>query len=94
LLLSGPKETQDKWLSVVLISILNYLLASAYSVAPLSSSHPTPYPKFSSSWVPLSPATHSFRTLPFRSSSLLVFPLSWLPLPSNRHGLVHPTGHV
>lgn len=77
--LSGPKETWDKWLPVVLISIPKHLasrLSSASqlpvtesTLAPLSSSHPTLSPKLHLTGFPF--PFHIYRTLPVWPYTLL-----------------------
>lgn len=101
--MSGPKETQDAWLTVVPVSTPKCVLASrisqqvpaAESIPALLSSHLPPTRNFSSPWTSLPPTSHSYITLPFGPFTLLVLLVflsrSWHPLPS-LNGPVHSDG--
>lgn len=85
--LSGPRGTQDKWLSAVSISILKPALAKVTGCMALSSSDPAPQATPLQTRGFASTASLSCITFPFQLCILLapfsLGPLSQSPLPSS-----------
>lgn len=90
--MSGPKETEDKWLtisiskpfwppaSLSIASICYRVHGSPHDSQLITLNFPPLTLNFSSSWASLSPASHYYIALPFHPRTL--FLLSWFLVPS------------